>query len=172
MTLRDTDRHVRARALIDSLGLEPLERFPLHVIYRMSALVLDEPIVFGDVRTEYDDYRRATGEAVIFTPSRIVHAIFADAEARDEPAREASTVECRTWARRRLSQVGTGGQDATVNQDWSWYHEWGTVLPNVAQLVLDYSDGAVLRLPLEPTGSRAKRLEGFLPLLLRDIEQQ
>jgi hypothetical protein len=168
MSLRDTDRHVRARALLASLGLEPFERFPLHVVYRMSALILDEPVVYGDARTAHDDQQRATGESVIFTASRVVRAVFTDSVARDEPPREVSTVECRTWARRRLLSVGTGGPDTEVNQDWSWYCEWGTVLPNISQLVLSYADGDVLRLPLKPTGSGAKRLDGFLPELLKD----
>lgn len=160
MPLNDSDRDRRAQALIENLGLGVYEHLPLHVLARMSALVLDEPIVYGEARVELaGPDRRATGEALVFTDSRVVYAVFRDSEGEQEPDQGVSTVDCRTWSRHALLNVGSGGSDFDVNQDWSWYHDWGAAVPAHAQIELRYSGGELIRLPVAPKGSGAKRLD-------------
>jgi hypothetical protein len=162
------DRLGGAQALLASLGLGHYENLPLHVVFRMAALVAGEPIVFGDVRVD-DDNRRVTGEAVAFTATRVIYAAFTDSQLHDEPARGEGTVDCRTRSRSDLRSVGAELQDGDPDSDYAWHNDWGSVVPTRSQLTLRYDDDLVLRLPCRPDQGRAARLDAFLPSLLSDL---
>lgn len=177
MTSQDSQRISRARALLDSLGLTFGDRLPGHVVFRMSALTGGEKIVFGDARVEsaVAGGRRQSGEAVVFTATRVIHAFFRGSQADGEPPMMESTVDCKTWARRDLKGVAmvseeANGEPATTNEDYQWHHEWVSVVPVGARLVLQYGvELGELHLPCDTREGRAARLDAFLPSLLSDL---
>lgn len=177
MTSQDSQRVSRARALLDSLGLTFGDHLPGHVVFRMSALTGGEEIVFGDARVEsaVAGGQKQNGEAVVFTATRVIHAFFSGSQADGEPPMMESTVDCKTWARRGLEGVAmaseeVNGEPATTNEDYHWHHEWGSVVPVGAQLVLQYGvELGELRLPCDTREGRGARLDAFLPSLLADL---
>lgn len=177
MTSQDSQRIRRARALLDSLGLTHGAHLPRHVVFRMSALTGGEEIIFGDARVDsaVAGGRKQNGEAVVFTATRVISALFSGSEADGEPPMEESTVDCKTWARRRIADVAMVSKDAngnptTTNEDYHWHHEWSSLVPEGAQLVLRYGVGlGELHLPCDTGEGRAARLDAFLPSLLADL---
>lgn len=177
MTPQDSQHISRARALLDSLGFTSGDRLPDHVAFRMTALTGGEKVVFGDacVRSAVPGGRQLDGEAVVFTASRVIHARFRGSQADGVPPMMESTVDCKTWARRDLEGIATvsedaAGEPATTNQDYHWHHEWSSIVPIGAQLVLQYGgESDALHLPCDTSEGRYARLDPFLPFLLADL---
>ncbi len=176
MASQDSERLKRVRAVHDSLGRTGTPWVPMHVLFRVSALVADEDIVFGDAKVDRQDLgRQVSGEVVVFTATRVVHAVFLGSEADDEPSQGRATVDCASWARSRLKAVlmesdeYDGVMVEGTNEDYGWHHEWDSIVPPGAQLALRYADDRTLLLPCDAREGRAARLDAFLPSLLRDI---
>lgn len=114
MNLRDSEFHVRARAVMAALRVDDL-RLPTHLIFRLSALVAGEPVNYGSVRFVLQGREPlASGEAVLFTGSRVIYAEFTASPTHGEPERGKSTITCGTWSRSslaRLSFEGTEGNN-------------------------------------------------------------
>lgn len=167
--MADDVRRDRAKALFDAMGLGYGGRFPLHVLFRMALFIHDESIVYAGARLIPDEDRHrapVTGEAVAFTATRVVHATFAGAAVDDEPAREAAgTASCRVWARGSLVSCAVPEGD-----DWAWHHEWPSLVPPGAQIVLEYAGGTTLSLPLDPDDRRGAKLEALLAGLLANLD--
>jgi hypothetical protein len=166
MTPPESEFHDRAAAVLEALRVDAF-RLPIHLIYRLSALAAGEAMPYGSVRYAHDGRQQATGEAVVSTETRVIHAVFADSPTRGEPERGTSTVTCGTWARSSLARLSFEGDG---NHDWEWHHEWSNVLPQRVQVNLRYAGSAQLTLPLDPTAEVASpELSRLLPSLLRNL---
>lgn len=161
----DDENRERGTTLMKALGTDG-RNCPMHVLWRVSALVSGEDIAYAEAHLERDAARQTTsGSVVVLTATRVIFAVIGRTGLHNEPNENASTVAVHCWGRRALTSIEM--HESNENSDWSWHHEWSDVWssgsPRAARLLrrrdIDSSPGPRRRQrgAHEPPAARAIR---------------
>jgi hypothetical protein len=131
---------------------------PSHVLYRLSALVADEPLLYVDSSLDPSGSNGTwSGEVVVFTPTRLIRAALTEAPQYAD-GDEAATVSV-TAHQRRVPTTSIEGADAVWQEDWEGW-------PAAGRVEVTYEGAPTVVLPLNSTDRQRERLNEFLVALM------
>ncbi|MGJ9422937.1 hypothetical protein [Aeromicrobium sp. CF3.5] len=150
-------------------------RVPVHAMRRVQALLGSQEIAFADVDLQPGDRGTTTGEIIVFTPTRVIHARLKDAPNGPQSASSATTmsVEASTWGRSELRRVDLfSSTEPWKNPDQEWSEDYEDWWPRDCYADLSYSSGQHVRLPLgtQPTDAARKTMRSLLGSIAGDLE--
>lgn len=144
-----------------------LSQMPLHVIFRMAAVVGHDPLVFLDGDVDIDREQRSqtlSGTLVGFT-DRVGLRVILDGVGVRPNSDAAATVSVEAWSRRTLTGLALRRHD---NTDDTWVSAQHLLWPRGAHVQLTYRDmSEPLVLPLSNVGG--DELGSLVPTLTADL---
>ncbi|MFI5913730.1 hypothetical protein [Dactylosporangium sp. NPDC051541] len=126
---------------------------PFDFLVRVALLLGSEEALWGSMQTGDDE---AIVEAVVFSETRVVHALRADDQ-----------LSVRAFRRNDLTDLAIDGVGAE-----EFRNDWVTTWPGSPRLTATYRNGAVLRLPMfrgTLTQPIRRHFDSFFPQLVQDL---